>query len=859
MRISVIVPTHNRSRFVAETIVSLTEQTLAPEEIIVVDNGSTDDTAAVVRQLACDSPIVRYIVEPQLGVSRARNRGAAAASTEWIAFLDDDAVAASEWLDALAEAALDSSNAAAVGGPISLRWTRPAPPWVLGLESWYGHYNLGAERKTIAYPRYPYGSNVAFNREAFLAVGGFPAELGPRGQVRIANEEDGLFRKIAECGWAVAYEPRALVYHWVHAERLSRRYLLGRGFGQGESDVLLDAMFAGSQSRIDGARRSVEAIGEALDAGRLALTQRQGSAMRALMAASRSLGTAVGEARIATSLRRPPEYGNPVPTGKMIMRKRELAVQRFMLRTRASPWRHVWRALYAGVARGAALWLGREGGAAIYLKGSLAHGEPVYGLSDVDLVCVAPDRRGSEELARRAERMHRSVPLLRRLVSDVWIYERGQLGAATSRPYPTYELESGRAAFVGPDVLHDPMGLLERPGLAPPADEWRRLRGSQAPPIPDRDRQDERLVAWLELQYLWRWAFLASSEPWNYALAGRMVTLVAGAAQTWLWLARSESVPGRRAPLERASRLLESERETLLLAVAVHEAIPRCSGDPMPELWSCFVRISRRIADQIEAEITGASAIDVALDGVPGDSESLPLLDWRGLALPPIDWSHPSTPTAPMEHFSIASGSATDPALIADAAARSVEGHYTTLRFGPLLVRPTANIWGHGRLRGLEIAASDPVSFALADRRASAAFADIHGWSALDRARRAVAEHRAWLREDVDRPASRPGWVGSRPAASWATPATLSLLLSAARSALFLESAEDHSPRLTLTDEATVRALAERDPSAEDAAESALAALRACQSPPTEPGYEPVARLHDVVRRLPAYAEGPHG
>src|SRR5260370_38428910 len=76
MKISVVVPTYNRSRFAARAIISLTEQTLAPGEIIVMDNGSTDDTGVVVRELASGVRRLRHIVEPRLGVSLVRNAAA---------------------------------------------------------------------------------------------------------------------------------------------------------------------------------------------------------------------------------------------------------------------------------------------------------------------------------------------------------------------------------------------------------------------------------------------------------------------------------------------------------------------------------------------------------------------------------------------------------------------------------------------------------------------------------------------------------------------------------------------------------------------------------------------------------------
>jgi hypothetical protein len=155
------------------------------------------------------------------------------------------------------------------------------------------------------YPRYPFASNLAFRREGFLSVGGFPVDLGPRGDRRISNEEDALFRRVQQRGWSVVYEPRALVYHWVHDQRVSRRYLLRRSLLHGQSDVVVDAMFVG-RSRVDRARRAIEELAEALDAGRLAVTRRhEGTSMRALVAAGMDLGRATQDAKLSVSRRRP--------------------------------------------------------------------------------------------------------------------------------------------------------------------------------------------------------------------------------------------------------------------------------------------------------------------------------------------------------------------------------------------------------------------------------------------------------------------------------------------------------------------------------------------------------------------------
>jgi glycosyltransferase involved in cell wall biosynthesis len=85
--VSVIIPTYNRSELVREAVASVLAQTYAAIEVIVVDDGSIDDTAFVLESLGS---AVRLILQPHCGVSAARNAGILAADGEWLAFLDSD-------------------------------------------------------------------------------------------------------------------------------------------------------------------------------------------------------------------------------------------------------------------------------------------------------------------------------------------------------------------------------------------------------------------------------------------------------------------------------------------------------------------------------------------------------------------------------------------------------------------------------------------------------------------------------------------------------------------------------------------------------------------------------------------------
>lgn len=88
VNISVVIPLYNKEQYIYKTIVSVLEQTVAPAEIVVIDDGSTDGSAQEVRRL--EDPRIRLIQQQNAGEGAARNRGAAEARHELIAFLDAD-------------------------------------------------------------------------------------------------------------------------------------------------------------------------------------------------------------------------------------------------------------------------------------------------------------------------------------------------------------------------------------------------------------------------------------------------------------------------------------------------------------------------------------------------------------------------------------------------------------------------------------------------------------------------------------------------------------------------------------------------------------------------------------------------
>ena len=118
LSISVIIVTLDRAESLKETLASLVKQSKQPDEVIVVDNGSQDETKEVILSFS-DRLNVRYIYEMQKGIPYARNTGIRNAANDIIAFIDDDCVADKNWLKYIEIPFIKDPHIGVVGGEVS--------------------------------------------------------------------------------------------------------------------------------------------------------------------------------------------------------------------------------------------------------------------------------------------------------------------------------------------------------------------------------------------------------------------------------------------------------------------------------------------------------------------------------------------------------------------------------------------------------------------------------------------------------------------------------------------------------------------------------------------------------------------
>ncbi len=261
-RATVVVCTRNRSSALAvacEGALALGEP--FAWELLVVDNGSTDDTREVAESIAARQPgRMRVAVEPTLGLSAARNLGVRLARGPLVLFLDDDAVPAPGWLEAYGRA-LAREGTLAAGGPVDPEFAGPLPHWFGDAYLPYvSVWDRGPEPHRLSYNEYPRGANMGFRREAFERCGEFDLRLGRIGRSLRSCEEIELCLRLERAGGEVVYEPGARVRHRVATDRLTPAWLAARFASQGFSEAILEWKHFGAA----GLRRGLAEQGEAV-------------------------------------------------------------------------------------------------------------------------------------------------------------------------------------------------------------------------------------------------------------------------------------------------------------------------------------------------------------------------------------------------------------------------------------------------------------------------------------------------------------------------------------------------------------------------------------------------------------------
>ncbi|MFN7928736.1 MAG: glycosyltransferase family A protein [Blastocatellia bacterium] len=233
MKISVLICTRNRATSLRDTLEAVFNQTPSRHydyELIVVDNGSTDNTRLMVAEFISALPAqhkgrLRYFYESHPGVSFARNAGLQAARGEVLVFTDDDILPEPTWLREIHHEFTADPKLCLLGGRVLLAHNGLQPVGIV----------TGEEAMTVTTPdgaSLVIGANFAFRRNVLAYVGGFDTRLGAGSFFGGGEDVDFVYRAMKQ-GYKLLYAPNVLVYHnhdrTSHEQACKLEYNYGRG------------------------------------------------------------------------------------------------------------------------------------------------------------------------------------------------------------------------------------------------------------------------------------------------------------------------------------------------------------------------------------------------------------------------------------------------------------------------------------------------------------------------------------------------------------------------------------------------------------------------------------------------------
>lgn len=244
--IAVLVCTRNRGVKLRETLESITRSArnaAVPIEAIIVDNGSTDDTALVINKWATEQAfIVKTLVEPKPGLARSRNKGIKYVQAPLVCMTDDDCVMHIDYIEKVLLTFAKEEDAVIIGGRIELGDVNDLPITI----------KTSMEAETLDPNCFPggfiMGANLVFSAKALARIGEFDTRFGA-GAEFIAAEDTDFFVRAVNLGIPIRYNPSFAVDHYHGRRTLHQAINLSKGYNFGDGALYGKHFFSNPRIR----------------------------------------------------------------------------------------------------------------------------------------------------------------------------------------------------------------------------------------------------------------------------------------------------------------------------------------------------------------------------------------------------------------------------------------------------------------------------------------------------------------------------------------------------------------------------------------------------------------------------------
>lgn len=239
MKFTVAICTWNRAAMLSRMLERLTcvREPSGGWEVLVVNNGSTDDTELVLDAFAKRLPL-RCAFEPSSGLSNARNTAVTHAKGDYIVWTDDDALVDADWLSAYERAVDQHPEAVIFGGPVRPCFEGTPPPWLSSawqeISDAFAARDLGLQPFELRVGALPYGANFVVRAREQRQFA-YDPNLGRKREAGAVGEETAVIRAILNAGGSGWWFPAARVEHWIPKERQSVSYLRSYYMLQGKT------------------------------------------------------------------------------------------------------------------------------------------------------------------------------------------------------------------------------------------------------------------------------------------------------------------------------------------------------------------------------------------------------------------------------------------------------------------------------------------------------------------------------------------------------------------------------------------------------------------------------------------------